>query len=111
MDEQCIPGCKKSATLTNFRDETFYLNKELNSYNCLYYNRNFLNTNIVADIPDTFRSFFIDLRDIRTGTAAVDDKSTLLSTFTALLHGTSGAKEKINKLIYPATNSQYKKGI
>ena len=111
MDEQCIPGCKKSATLSNFRDETFYLNKELNSYNCLYYNRNFLNTNIVADIPDTFRSFFIDLRDIRTGTAAVDDKSTLLSTFTALLHGTSGAKEKINKLIYPATNSQYKKGI
>jgi len=111
MDEQCIPGCKKSATLTNLRNETLYLNKKLNSFNRLYGNHNFLNTEIVADIPDKFTSFCIDLSNIKTGTVAGEEKSALIGIFSELLHGISGAKEKIHDVICPATNSQYMKGI
>jgi putative protease len=111
VDEQCIRGCKKSAAINNLRNETFYLKKELNSYNCIYNSLNFLNTDIVADIPDKFTSFFIDLRDIKTGTAAIEDKSALINIFEELLHGIAGANEKINDFICPATNSQYEKGI
>jgi putative protease len=111
MDEQCIQGCTKSALLNNLKNETFYLKKELNSYNCMYNSLNFLNTDIAADIPDKFTSFFIDLRDIKTDTATVEDKAALISIFSELLRGTAGAKEKINGLISPATNAQYKKGI
>ncbi len=111
MDEQCIQGCKRSATLNNLRNETLYLNKELNTYNCMYNSLNFLNTDIAADIPDKFTSFFIDVRDIKTGTAAIEDKAALISMFAELLHGDDGAKEKIDDLISPATNAQYKKGI
>ncbi|MBW1637383.1 MAG: U32 family peptidase [Deltaproteobacteria bacterium] len=111
LDEQCIPGCKKSTTIHNLRNETFYLTKELNMYNCIYNGLNFLNTDIVADIPDKFTSFFIDLRDIKTNTAAIETKLELISMFSELLHGTVGAKEKINDVISPVTNSQYMKGI
>jgi len=111
VDEQCLQGCKKSAILSNLRSETFYLKKELNTYNRIYNRLNFLNTDIVADIPDMFTSFFIDLRDVKTGTAAVADKYALITIFSELLHGITGAKEKINELIRPATSSQYKKGI
>lgn len=111
VDEQCLQECKKSATLTNLRNETFFIKNNLNTYNCMYNSLNFLNTDIPDDISDTFSSFFIDLRDIKTDTAVIGDKSTLISLFTELLSGTVGAKEKINDLISPATNSQYKKGI
>jgi len=111
VDEQCLQECKKSATISNLRNETFYLKKELNTHNCIYSGLNFLNTDIVTDIPDKFTSFFIDLRDIKTTTAVIEDKSTLINTFSELLHGSTGAKEKINDLISPATDSQYQKGI
>ncbi len=111
MDEQCMQECKKSATINNLRNETFFLKKELNTHNCIYNGLNFLNSDIVADIPDKFTSFFIDLRDIKTTTAAIEDKPALINIFAELLHGIDGAKEKIIDLISPATNSQYKKGI
>ncbi len=111
VDERCIQECKKSATISNLRNETFYLKKELNSYNCMYNGLNFLNTDIAADIPDKFTSFFIDLRDIKTTTATIEDKSAVISRFSELLHETAGAKEKIYDLLSPATNAQYKKGI
>ena len=111
VDEQCIQGCTKSATLTNLRNETYFINKYLNTYNCLYNSSNFLNTDISDDITDKFSSFFIDLREIKTNTSVIKDKPALIRLFTELLQGTVGAKEKINDLISPATNSQYKKGI
>ncbi len=111
VDEQCLQKCKKSAILENLRNETLYVQKDKNTYNCIYNSQNFLNTNIVADIPDKFSSFFIDVRDIKTDTAAGEDKSVLINLFTELLRGGSGAKEKIRALLCPATNAQYRKGI
>ncbi len=111
VDEQCIQGCKKSATITNLKNETFYIKKELKNHNCIYNSLNFLNSDIVADIPDKFSSFFIDLRNIKTDTAVIGDKLVLISLFTELLNGDVGAKEKIADLISPVTSSQYKKGI
>ncbi len=111
VDEQCIQGCKKTATITNLKNETFYIKKELKNHNCIYNSFNFLNSDIAADIPDKFSSFFIDLRNIKTDTAVIGDKLVLISLFTELLNGAVGAKEKIADLISPVTSSQYKKGI
>ena len=111
VDEQCIQGCKKSTTITNLKNETFYIKKELMNHNCIYNSLNFLNSDIVADIPDKFSSFFIDLRNIKTDTAVIGDKLVLISLFTELLNGDVGAKEKIADFISPVTSSQYKKGI
>ncbi len=111
VDEQCIQGCKKSATIINLKNETFYIKKELKNHNCIYNSLNFLNFDIVADIPDKFSSFFVDLRNIQTDTAVIGDKLVLISLFIELLNGDVGAKEKIADLIFPVTSSQYKKGI
>ena len=111
VDEQCIQGCKKSATITNLKNETFYIKKELKNHNFIYNSLNFLNFDIAADIPDKFSSFFIDLRNIETDTAVTGDKFVLISLFTELLNGAVGAKEKIADLISPVTCSQYKKDI
>jgi putative protease len=111
VDEQCIQGCKKSATITNLKNETFYIKKEVKNHNCIYNSLNFLNSDIAADIPDKFSSFFIDLRNIKTDTTIIGNKLVLISLFTELLNGDVGAKEKIADLISPVTSSQYKKGI
>ncbi len=111
MDEHCLSGCKKTATITNRRHETFFLKKELHNYNRVYNSHNFLNTDICADIRNIFSSFFIDLSDIKTSTSVTEDKSGLITIFSELIQGTSGAKEKINRAISPVTNVQYTKGI
>ncbi len=111
VDEQCIQGCKKSATITNVKNETYYIKKELKNHNCIYNSLNFLNSDIAADIPDKFSSFFIDLRQIKTNTTVLGDKLVLISLFTELLNGVAGAKEKIADVISPVTSSQYKKRI
>ncbi len=111
MDQHCIKGCTKSATLNNMQDETFYIKKNPYEHNCIYNNINFLNADIPIDIPEKFTSFFIDLRDITTDTAVIVDKAKLTRIFSELLRDTTGEKQNIDHLISPTTNLQYKKGI
>ena len=74
-------------------------------------NYNFLNTDIVTDLPDVFSCFFIDLRDIKTETKIEMDKPGIIKLFENLLNGNHDSKNELKQIIHPSTNAQYKKGI
>ena len=70
-----------------------------------------MNTDIVSDIPDVFSEFFIDLRDIKTGTEVDIDKARLVRLFSGALQGETTSINALQKNIHPSTNSQYQRGI
>lgn len=111
MDEECIGTCAKSATLTNLNKVSFFIDKSKGEYNRIYNERNFLNTAIVNDLPDVFSSFFIDLRDVKTDTTIKMEKSKLIKHFENYLGGNSEAELRLEEIIHPTTNTQYKKGL
>ena len=111
IDEKCIPSCNKSSSITNLKKVAFFVEKSEGNYNCIYNNNNFLNTDILTDLPDTFSSFFIDLRDIATETQIEMDKAGIIRLFEDLLNGKPGSKEELEQTIHPSTKAQYKKGI
>jgi len=111
MDDACISQCKKSASVVNLKNGTIHLEKIKGNYPAVYHETNFLNTNIVSDVPDLFSGFFIDLRDVKTSTQVEIDKSGLIRHFENLLHGNPDSKTELSRMIYPTTNAQYKRGI
>ncbi len=111
IDETCIMECEKSSSITNLKEETFYLEKTKGNYHRIYNETNFMNTDIVTDMPDRFSSFFIDLRDAVTETQIELNKSEIIKHFENLLNGNSDSKEELSRIIAPSTNIQYKKGI
>ncbi len=111
INEECIQKCNKSSSITNLKDVSLFIEKTKGNYHCIYNHHNFLNTNIVTDLPDIFSSFFIDLRDIKTETKIEMDKSGIIKLFENLLNGNPDSKKKLKQMIHPSTNAQYKKGI
>ncbi len=109
IDEECILVCTKSSSITNLKEESFIIEKSKGNYHCIYNNINYLNTEIIADIPDLFSGFFIDLRDIKTETTVELDKLRIIELFENHLNGNTDATLK--QRIHPTTNTQYKKGI
>ncbi len=77
----------------------------------MYNNINFLNTDIITDLPDVFSGFFIDLRNIETETKIDMDKSGIVQVFENLLNGNPDSKKALKQMIHPSTNAQYKKGL
>ncbi len=59
----------------------------------------------------TMASFSIDLRNIKTHTRTDRDKAGIIKAFENLLTGVPQSKETLEQIIYPATHTQYKKGI
>jgi len=111
IDEDCIQSCQKFSSIINLKKEELFIKKTKGNYHCLYNNKNFFNPDIVDDLPGIFSGFLIDLRDIRTDTRIVLNKSGILRWFENLLSGDSGSREKLEQFIYPRTSTQYKKGI
>ncbi len=111
MDETCISHCGKSATITNLKNETIWLEKSKGNYPEVYHDANFLNTDIVADVKYLFSSFLVDLRDVKTGIPAQTNKTTIIKQFENLINGDPGAKAELQQLLYPTTSVQYNKGI
>jgi len=111
MDEECLQTCNKSSTITNLKKNSLFIKKTKGNYHSIYNNNNFLNTDIVADFPGLFSSFFIDLRDIKTETTIAADKSKIIKLFENLLNGNPDSEKELKQSIYPSTNTQYKKGI
>ena len=111
IDEKCIQECTKSSSITNLKNVSFLIEKTEGNYHCIYNNNNFLNTDIVTDLPDIFSSFFIDLRDIKTDTQIYMDKSRTIKLFENLLDGNPDSKKELKQMIHPSTNTQYKIGI
>ena len=111
IDEECIKSCNKSSSITTLKKVTYFIEKTEGNYNCIYNNNNFLNADILTDLPDVFSSFFIDLRDIESSTKAERDKPEMIRLFENLLDEKPGSKEDLEQIIHPSTKAQYKKGI
>ena len=111
IDEECIQNCQKCSSITNLKKVSLYIEKSKGNYHCIYNNYNFLNPDIVTDLPNIFSCFFIDLRDIKTETKIESDKSRVIKLFENLLNGNPNSKNELKQMIHPSTNTQYKKGI
>jgi putative protease len=111
VDEICIQQCEKSTNITNLKNASLIIDKCKGNYHSLYNDTNFLNTNIVTDIPDLFSSFFIDLRDIKTNTDVKMDTLEIVKLFEKHLKGLPGSAEELKHNIRPSTQTQYEKGI
>lgn len=111
VDDKCIQRCKNTASITNLKDVSYFLDKEKGGYHTVYNETNFLNTDIISDIPDVFSGFFIDLRDIKTGTEIDTDKARLVKLFSGALQGETTSINELQKNIHPSTNTQYQRGI
>ncbi len=111
IDETCIQRCEKSSSITNLKNVSLLIEKTKGNYHNIYNETNFLNTDIVKDVPNLFAGFLIDLRAIKTDTKIEMDKSKIVKLFENHLGGKSGSTEELKQSIYPSTNSQYIKGI
>lgn len=111
IDDACIQYCNKTSSVTNLKKDTFVIEKSGNNYHHIYNETNFLNTDIVTDLPDFFSGFFIDLRDITTQTKTGIDKRGIIQLFENLLNNNPGAEKDLWQIIHPSTNSQYRNGI
>ncbi len=111
IDEHCIGTCNKSASITNLKKESFLINKNEGEFNNICNGINFLNTDILSDIPNTFSSFLIDLREVDTETKMTVDKLKIIKFFENCLNGDDDSKLELKKMIHPTNNKQYKKGI
>jgi len=111
IDNTCISQCEKSAIITNLKNDTIYLEKSKGNYHRIFNETNFLNTEIVTDVSDLFSGFLIDMREIKTGTQTVTNKSELVKLFVNLLDGNPDSKTELVQAIYPTTKAQYQRGI
>ena len=111
IDDTCIQQCEKSSQITNLKKVSLFIEKTTGNYHSVYNDTNFLNTDIVTDIPNLFSSFWVDLRDIKTDTKIEMDKSRIVKLFENHLNGTPNSANELMQRIHPSTNTQYKKGI
>ncbi len=111
VDQECVPSCHKSASLHNPGKGTLLIEKSEGNYHRIYHEFNYLNTDIVTDIPDLFSGFLIDLRDISKGTRVATDRLSTVEWFESLLKGKPGSADHIKRMIRPSTHSQYDVGI
>ena len=111
VDDKCIQRCKNSASITNLNDISYFIDKEKGGYHTVYNETNYLNTDVITDIPNVFSTFFVDLRDIKTNTKINLSKLEMVKLFEKHITGNPDALDKLNTHIYPVTNRQYIKGI
>lgn len=111
MDEACIQRCERSTSITNLKNIPLYIEKTKGNYPCIYNDKNFLNTQIVQDLPNLFNRFFIDLRDIKSQTIIGMDKSGIIGLFEKFLNKDPDSEKEINHCIQRTTNTPYKQGI
>lgn len=111
VDDKCIQKCKKSSSITNLKDVSYFIDKEKGDYHTVYNETDFLNTDIISDIPNVFSDFFVDLRDIKTGTNVKIDKLEMIKLFESHIKGNPDSINKLNENIFPSSNAQYRKGI
>mgnify|MGYP001812294017 CR=1 FL=1 len=122
IDANCMQSCEKTASIKNLQGARFFIEKTKGNYHALYNEINFLNTDIVTDLPHLFSSFLIDLREKKSKTTVAVDKPTLIRLFTEHLAGnlssalsstlsTADSAQKLREVIYPSTATQYARGI
>jgi len=111
MDETCMPDCERTASITNLKNIPFVIEKSKGNYNTIYNETNFLNMEIITDLPGFYSGFMIDMRQIKTNTKTELDKAGIIKLFENLLNEAPDSKKELEQNIYPTTKVQYKKGI
>ena len=111
VDDKCIQRCEKSSSITNLKDISYFIDKEKGGYHTVYNEENYLNTDIINDIPNTFSKFFIDLRDVKTGTEIGIDKLKIIKLFDEYVNGNNDSIQELQQSIQHTTNTQYSRGI
>ncbi len=111
VDGACIQRCEKSSLITNMNDVSLLIKKYKGDYHTIYNQTNYLNTEVMHDVQHLFTDYFIDLRDVRTDTQLMVDKSELIRLFQRYITGSADAAVKLKQVISPVTSSQYTKGI
>ena len=111
IDATCISQCEKSATITNLKNDTIYLEKSKGNYHRIFNETNFLNIDIVNDLSDLFSGFLVDLHKIKNGTKTDTNESGIIKQFENMLDGDINSKAELLQMIQHTTNAQYKRGI
>jgi U32 family peptidase len=111
IDDRCIQQCHQTTSIRNLKQETFLIEKSRGNYHCIYHDSDFMNTDIVGDMPELFSGFMVDFRGIQTETRIEKEKSDVINLFEELLSGKSESATELHKIIHSTTNRQYKKGI
>jgi len=111
FDDTCIMNCVKSASITNLNGKKFIIDKSEGNLNCLYNANNYLNTDVVRDLPNTLSSFMLDLRDVETHTKTSVEKPALIKVFKEFINGDIDSESIIQDNVLNTTNEQYKRGI
>ncbi|MGL1934490.1 MAG: U32 family peptidase [Fibrobacterales bacterium] len=111
IDGTCISGCTKRSEITNLKEISFVLEKSKGNYHTVYSAHNYLNTDIVTELPDRFSGFMIDLRHKKTQTTVSVTQTDLVKAFTKALAGDAATITDLYRIIRPTTNIQYSKGI
>jgi putative protease len=111
MDDECALDCNKSSVLTNLKGVALFVDKSKGCYHRIYNEHNFLNADIVTDLPGRFSSFFVDLTAVKTATKVELNETRIIKIFEDLLNAKPDAKEELEKAIHPSSNIQYQRGI
>ena len=111
LDETCLSHCEKTSSITNVKQTAFLLEKSRGNYNTVYNTQNFMNLDIISDLPHVFDGYGIDLRSIKTKTNPAVDKMHLVKLFENTLCGSSLAHQELEKVLSNTNNVQYKKGV
>ncbi|MGB1198266.1 MAG: peptidase U32 family protein [Thalassotalea sp.] len=111
IDNGCMLSCDKSTSITNLKGVSFAIDKQKAGYPSIYNNDQFLNTEIIDDLADSFDDFMIDLTNIGAGDKESPDKVQLIRQFEQLLSGNNDAIAQLNSLVTEATNIQYHNGL
>ena len=111
LDDACIRECDKAASITDLKQNTYFISKTRGDPCALYNEVNFLNTDILTDLPNRFTSLLIDLRRIQTRTAITMDMAGVIKLFEDHLRDPRGTAQDLREAIHPTTDAQYRKGI
>lgn len=111
IDEGCMLSCTKATTITNVKGVSFAIDKQKGGYPSIYNDQQFLNTDIIEELPELFDEFFIDLTNIGAGSSAEKDKVQLLRHFEAMINGEQTARIQLEALVSDSTKAQYQQGL
>ncbi|MFP4546667.1 MAG: DUF3656 domain-containing protein [Fidelibacterota bacterium] len=111
VDTACLFQCQKSATITNLNNRKFYIHKRAGCFTSVYNDQNYLNTEVLRDLPGKFSGVMIDLRNIQTNTTINTDKTAAIDLFASFVKGNKEYEIKLRKIIKNTTKQQFNTGI
>ncbi len=111
FDLKCLRKCRKTTSIINMKGTSFVIDKQKGSHNGFYGQHDYLNANIVRDMPNVFSNFLIDLRDIKTETKMTFDKIQWAKAFLDYLNDPEISVDNLTQLMGQTMNVQYRKGL